>query len=315
MDYRGGRRSSIPAADDAVNIEPTTNRENNNTSKSGHSPCSLSTENLKAHAIAQSTLPDDIAHHPHDADPNTAYPAHQAALRRLNGTAPANKHNLTPSDSASTTSTQPVLVRSYPNPKPTTAESPKPVEMKRKQKPTTASHDLPPLESFSFQDILASIDPEIRASIDTIAEICGRSKMSLADEYDSHLPPQAQISFSNPTSLRDQSNTPSETAVLQRLEPVEESSRARHAQRHRFALASTSADHRVQHSLSSTPVAVVANVTSHHLRSSSQFSASYSEQILAWLKGSTGLQGQDGSSAADVLRGILREGKGGVASG
>lgn len=55
------------------------------------------------------------------------------------------------------------------------------------------SYDLPPLQSFSFQDILASIDPEVRLSIDAIAEICGRSKLSLADEYGSHRPPHGAL--------------------------------------------------------------------------------------------------------------------------
>ncbi|MCJ1473607.1 hypothetical protein MMC13_002258 [Lambiella insularis] len=54
-------------------------------------------------------------------------------------------------------------------------------------------YDLPPLSAFSFAEILAAIDPDVRLSIDKIAEICGKSKLSLANEYGSHLPPQAEL--------------------------------------------------------------------------------------------------------------------------
>jgi hypothetical protein len=315
MQYHGGR-SRIPAADDAVHILEPTNRENNPL-HSVKSPYSLSTENLKAHAIAQSTPPLETDQQPQDTDTKEGYPAHQVALRRLNGTVSANKHNIATSESGSTTSTQPVLVRSYPTPRPTSNSS-QAAAMKRKQKPTadTNTYDLPPLESFSFQDILASIDPEIRASIDTIAEICGRSKMSLADEYDSHLPPQGQLH-----PLREQSNPP-EMAALSRLEPVEEASRSRHAQRHSFALASTSSN-RAPLALSSSPVAATSNITSQPRSppqspaNTLQLSGSCSDQIMAWLRGSTSriesLQIRD-SSAADALHRILGENRSSMAS-
>jgi hypothetical protein len=57
---------------------------------------------------------------------------------------------------------------------------------------------LPSAEDFSFSAILRAVDPEIRDAIDAIAEICARSRMSLADEYDSHLPPQGEITGAGP---------------------------------------------------------------------------------------------------------------------
>lgn len=60
------------------------------------------------------------------------------------------------------------------------------------------SEQLPSAEDFSFSAILRAVDPEIRDAIDAIAEICARSRMSLADEYDSHLPPQGEITGSGP---------------------------------------------------------------------------------------------------------------------
>ena len=313
-------RGSIPAADGAVNSIESTNR-GRNLQQSSKYPYSLSRGNLDAHATAQSTPPRKISEQHEHPDSNEAYPAHQAALRRLNGTASANKHNIAPSESGSTTSTQPVLVRSYPNPSPTTTST-KAAEMKQKQRPNanTTSYDLPPLESFSFQDILASIDPEIRASIDTIAEICGRSKMSLADEYDSHLPPQGPLPLS---PSRDHQSHAAEMAAISRLEPVEENSRPGQAQRHSFALANTSSE-RAPLSLSSTPIAATSNINSHPRSpptstpaSTSQLSASYSEQILAWLRGSTSrtdnLPNRD-SNAADALQRILGDNKNSMAS-
>jgi hypothetical protein len=57
---------------------------------------------------------------------------------------------------------------------------------------------LPALDDFSFSAILRAVDPEIRDAIDAIAEICARSRMSLADEYEAHLPPQGEITGSGP---------------------------------------------------------------------------------------------------------------------
>lgn len=57
---------------------------------------------------------------------------------------------------------------------------------------------MPSADDFSFSAILRAVDPEIRDAIDAIAEICARSRMSLADEYDSHLPPQGEITGSGP---------------------------------------------------------------------------------------------------------------------
>lgn len=52
---------------------------------------------------------------------------------------------------------------------------------------------LPPVSDFSIEGILAAIEPEIEGTIDAIAEIMGRSRLTLANEYDSHMPPQGEI--------------------------------------------------------------------------------------------------------------------------
>ncbi|KAJ5280273.1 hypothetical protein N7478_005645 [Penicillium angulare] len=54
----------------------------------------------------------------------------------------------------------------------------------------------PPLPSdkdFSIESILQAIEPDIRGTLDSIADICGRSKFSLANEYGSHIAPLGEI--------------------------------------------------------------------------------------------------------------------------
>jgi len=64
---------------------------------------------------------------------------------------------------------------------------------------------LPPVSSFAFTDILRSADsPDFQHAIGSIAEICARNHMSLADEYTSHLPPLGEITTVNPTATRQQ---------------------------------------------------------------------------------------------------------------
>ncbi len=134
--------------------------------------------------------------------PLKSNPAQEAALRRLNGSSSPRQNNIEVRDSAPSSNSQPVLVRTY-SASPAKVGSSRQAEMEknRKYKAKTKSYDLPPLESFSFQDILASIDPEIRLSIDAIAEICGRSKLSLADEYGSHRPPQGELTSTQERDL------------------------------------------------------------------------------------------------------------------
>ncbi|KAJ5318055.1 hypothetical protein N7508_002563 [Penicillium antarcticum] len=52
---------------------------------------------------------------------------------------------------------------------------------------------LPSDKDFSIESILQAIEPDIRGTLDSIAEICGRSKLSLANEYGSHIAPLGEI--------------------------------------------------------------------------------------------------------------------------
>ena len=142
--------------------------------------------------------------------------AHRAtALRRLNGTA---AKSIRPSPAANS---KPVLVRSHSIDMPSSkAALPGVSERMQDRSVEKAHYELPPLEAFSFQEILQSISSDIRVPIERIAEICGKSKMSLANEYSSHMPPHAE--FTTPTFQR--ANDSLDAVFRHRLLPVEEAS-------------------------------------------------------------------------------------------
>ena len=215
--------------------------------------------------------------------------AHQAALRRVKGkdVAPAPTNEAQP-----TANSKPVLVR-----KPSAK-----TDMRRKQKPTidtvSRSPKLPPLESFSFQDILASIGPDAEESIEAIAEICGRSKMSLAEEHSSHRPPHGD--------LQNFQNSPADSVPPMRLETVEETrSEGPHTRSKSRALALASASHG-NDAVTGDATAAASNVTisgrNRTPSSSSPAPASLLPQILAWLRRSNEAPSSAGRDDAAVTR-------------
>ena len=143
---------------------------------------------------------------------NTLPPLQSAAIRALN--APAFHAQSKPAKSTSsktTVTSQPVVVRTYSGSRHTSRpgsglNTPRSIAMNGHSNNSALSaglarhnEQLPALEDFSFSAILRAVDPEIRDAIDAIAEICARSRMSLADEYDSHLPPQGEITGTGPS--------------------------------------------------------------------------------------------------------------------
>ena len=52
---------------------------------------------------------------------------------------------------------------------------------------------MPLEEDFSIESILQAIEPDIRATLDSIAEIYGKSKLSLANQHGSHMQPFGEI--------------------------------------------------------------------------------------------------------------------------
>ena len=218
----------------------------------------------------------------------------QSVLRGAESTE-ASQHTLP--EPQSTTSSKQVLVRG-PSNKP---------DMKKKHQPKekSTSPGLPPLESLSFPDILSSIGPEANASIDAIAEICGRSKLSLAAEHSSHRPPQGQLATTE--------SSPDNFFLPARLEPVAEiGSNRPHTRSMSRSLALATGSAHNGDGLPDNPTAATSNVTSHTHTSTSTHakdegtsttaSASLLPQILAWLRrsGSTATNEQISASAQDA---------------
>ncbi|KAF1363566.1 hypothetical protein EJ07DRAFT_88947, partial [Lizonia empirigonia] len=142
---------------------------------------------------------------------NTLPPLQSAAIRALN--APAFHAQSKPAKSTSsktTVTSQPVVVRTYSGSRHTSRpgsgfNTPRSFAMNSHSNASALStglarqnEQLPALEDFSFSAILRAVDPEIRDAIDAIAEICAKSRLSLADEYDAHLPPQGEITGAGP---------------------------------------------------------------------------------------------------------------------
>lgn len=53
--------------------------------------------------------------------------------------------------------------------------------------------EMPSVQDFTIEAILRAIEPDIRSTLDSIAEICGRSRLTLSNEYGSHIAPFGEI--------------------------------------------------------------------------------------------------------------------------
>ncbi|KAF7189230.1 hypothetical protein HII31_09383 [Pseudocercospora fuligena] len=96
---------------------------------------------------------------------------------------------------------QPVLVRAYTNRKGFANRAPGRVE---------DAEALPPISSYAFADILRSVNgsKEFQNAIDGIAEIAAKNRMSLAEEYGSHMPPVGEITATGASAVRSQPHRP-----------------------------------------------------------------------------------------------------------
>ncbi|EFR01236.1 hypothetical protein MGYG_04240 [Nannizzia gypsea CBS 118893] len=119
------------------------------------------------------------------------------ALRQLHGIArpPQRKHRQSASIASRTSlSSQPVIVRTYSGgPGENSTMSRRQSSDTKRQARNGPPAQLPSVEEFGIDGILQSIEPNIQVTLDAIAEICGRSKLSLANEYGSHRPPLGEI--------------------------------------------------------------------------------------------------------------------------
>ncbi|KAL4886292.1 hypothetical protein BJY04DRAFT_100297 [Aspergillus karnatakaensis] len=141
----------------------------------------------------------------HEPALNETSRAHRTtALRHLNGTPKPlswktrQAANNTGSGRSSSLVSQPVLVRSYSggsDDKPGASKMPtrRSFLFPGSSNSQRREPELPSDEEFSIDGILRAIEPNVRGTLDSIGEICGRSKLSLANEYGSHIAPLGEI--------------------------------------------------------------------------------------------------------------------------
>ncbi|KAI9829666.1 MAG: hypothetical protein M1819_006037 [Sarea resinae] len=185
--------SRLPAASDAA----SSNRESRRRSL----PVdlflpSLWSSNTAAASVTDSNYGEHIGEYPLD---DTTAGHHASALRQLNGLHTRSRHHQhhhhTPKSPGppSSVSSQPVIVRTYNRPSSRHSSRPATPASVREHYRMYSNTELPPIEEFAFDGILRAIEPEVRSTIDAIAEICARSRTSLADEYGAHLPPVGDV--------------------------------------------------------------------------------------------------------------------------
>jgi hypothetical protein len=118
-----------------------------------------------------------------------------SALRQLNGG--TRGHRYTKSTGArSSTFSQPVIVRTYSGSVRPRSQKRDLVTVKRESAPAMKSSQtelkLPPVEAFSFKGIMDEIRHGVTDDLERIAEICARSRYSLSNQYEVHMPPHGQ---------------------------------------------------------------------------------------------------------------------------
>jgi hypothetical protein len=119
--------------------------------------------------------------------PDDASVAHRfSALRQLNG-ATRTRHQYAKSTGArNSTFNQPVIVRTYSGTRPQSRQREPPV---KREIQNMGKAELPPVEAFSFKGIMDSIHSGVADDLERIAEICARSRYSLSNQYEVHMPP------------------------------------------------------------------------------------------------------------------------------
>jgi hypothetical protein len=62
----------------------------------------------------------------------------------------------------------------------------------KKEMPKMENLELPPIEAFTFKGIMDSIQSNVADDLERIAEICARSRYSLSNQYEAHMPPHGE---------------------------------------------------------------------------------------------------------------------------
>ena len=119
-----------------------------------------------------------------------------SALRQLNGA--TRGHRYTKSTGArSSTFSQPVIVRTYSGSARPRSQKRDLVTVKKESglpamKSSQMELKLPPVEAFTFKGIMDEIRHGVADDLERIAEICARSRYSLSNQYEVHMPPHGE---------------------------------------------------------------------------------------------------------------------------
>ena len=120
-----------------------------------------------------------------------------SALRQLNGATRSGHRYAKSTGARNSTFSQPVIVRTYSGAARPRSEQRDIVTVKKNTGVTSKSKSkmdakLPPVEAFSFKGIMEEIKHGVSEDLERIAEICARSKYSLSNQYEVHMPPHGR---------------------------------------------------------------------------------------------------------------------------
>jgi hypothetical protein len=169
------------------NLDPNTNNNRRHSLPLHFLPPTLWTSNTSSASLLES---EEAARGEHILD--EAKVAHRlTALRSLNGT---NRSHHRYAKSTGETYNQPVIVRTYSGAVRPRSLQRDPIAAKKHNGATGIAQakmdlKLPPVEAFSFKGIMDDIKHTVSDDLERIAEICARSKYSLANQHEFHHPP------------------------------------------------------------------------------------------------------------------------------
>ncbi|PQE28538.1 meiosis-specific topoisomerase spo11 protein [Rutstroemia sp. NJR-2017a WRK4] len=169
------------------NLDPNTKNNRRHSLPLHFLPPALWTSNTSSASLLES---EEAARGEHILD--EAKVAHRlTALRSLNGT---NRSQHRYAKSTGETYNQPVIVRTYSGAVRPRSLQRDPIAAKKQNGAAgigQAKMDLklPPVEAFSFKGIMDDIKHTVSDDLERIAEICARSKYSLANQHEFHHPP------------------------------------------------------------------------------------------------------------------------------
>ena len=120
-----------------------------------------------------------------------------SALRQLNGATRSGHRYAKSTGARNSTFSQPVIVRTYSGAARPRSEQRDIVTAKKENghasvAPAKMDLKMPPVEAFSFKGIMDEIRHGVTEDLERIAEICARSKYSLSNQYEVHMPPHGR---------------------------------------------------------------------------------------------------------------------------